>query len=514
MLIQQSSGATRLLAEIRKVGDFPALAHTVDVISSMTYSESTGSSALADTILHDYGLTQKLLRMVNTLGYRQYGEVTTVTRAVLLMGFERIRNIATSLILFEHFRHHARTKPLVDLLNKAFFSGVLCRNIAQTTGYADGEEAFLTGLYHRIGQVLTAFYLPKDYASIQAVPVSERSRRTVEVLGSNYEMLGATIARELHLPEVLQESLSSVSPNSQRRLMMRGERLSCLATLSNEMTDVIAAPGKLETRRQELDQLVAGYGAHITLPENLDDLLKAAATEARTSATTFKLHLAGTPLMARLGHFASGQLDAGEDGAAESASGDLIPEEEDPEPVVQLSPEVIVTQGLHEVTALLVGDYSFDDVLRVVLETIYRALGVGRTRVLFLLKDPSKPILRFRFGFGHTPADATAFEEVVLAGTTDFLSQSVVLDKDIIVRNARIPSVAQALPPWLLKKGVLDRYLLLLPLTIERRAIGLFYIDGEKAAGSILSPSIINYLKLLRGQVVLAIKRKRSSAQS
>ncbi|MEI8257017.1 MAG: hypothetical protein WCJ30_15190, partial [Deltaproteobacteria bacterium] len=45
-----------------------------------TVTESTSAVVLADMILHDYGLTQKLLRMVNTLGYSQYGEVTTVTR--------------------------------------------------------------------------------------------------------------------------------------------------------------------------------------------------------------------------------------------------------------------------------------------------------------------------------------------------------------------------------------------------------------------------------------------------
>ena len=50
--------------------------------------------------------------------------------------------------------------------------------------------------------------------------------------------------------------------------------------------------------------------------------------------------------------------------------------------------------------------------------------------------------------------------------------------------------------------------MILLPLTVEERSVGLFYIDGEKHTGALLTPHIINYLKLLRGQVVLAIKRR------
>src|SRR5665647_3256442 len=72
----------RLLAAIRKSGEFPAMAKTVGLISSLTSSEATSSGALADTILQDYGLTQKVLRLVNTVAYAQYDEITTVTRAV------------------------------------------------------------------------------------------------------------------------------------------------------------------------------------------------------------------------------------------------------------------------------------------------------------------------------------------------------------------------------------------------------------------------------------------------
>jgi eukaryotic-like serine/threonine-protein kinase len=104
-----SSAAVELiLARLRQSRDFPAMAKTVESISALTSSEETSISALADTVLQDYGLAQKLLRFVNTAAYAQHGQVTTVSRAVLLMGFDRVRTVATGLMLFEHLQ--ARTR--------------------------------------------------------------------------------------------------------------------------------------------------------------------------------------------------------------------------------------------------------------------------------------------------------------------------------------------------------------------------------------------------------------------
>ena len=184
----------RLLAAIRKDGDFPAMAKTVELIGSLTSSEETSSATLADTILQDYGLTQKMLRLVNTVAYAQRDEITTITRAVMLMGFEQIRSIATGLLLFEHIRKQARTGPLVDALNMSFFSAVLGRNIADNSGAANSEEAFICALYHRLGRLLVAFYLPEDFAVIQSPESGKPDLEAREVLDLTFQEMGLAVA--------------------------------------------------------------------------------------------------------------------------------------------------------------------------------------------------------------------------------------------------------------------------------------------------------------------------------
>ena len=50
--------------------------------------------------------------------------------------------------------------------------------------------------------------------------------------------------------------------------------------------------------------------------------------------------------------------------------------------------------------------------------------------------------------------------------------------------------------------------MVLLPLVVDQRTVGLFYVDGDKAGLAALTPAVLNYLKVLRGQAVLAIRQK------
>jgi eukaryotic-like serine/threonine-protein kinase len=518
-MTEKPQSVARLLAAIRKSGEFPAMAKTVGLISSLTSSEATSSGSLADTILQDYGLTQKVLRLVNTVAFAQYDEVTTITRAVLLMGFERIRSVATSLILFEHLQKQARTGPLVDALNMSFYSAILGRNIADNSGVADTEEAFICALFHRLGRLLVAFYLPEDYEAIRSVEENQQDAKAREVLGLTFQEMGMAVAAELGLPEKLSDSMIRVPGSDSRRTLTPNERLGCLATLSNDITDVLAVPNDPGKKKAEIDRLLGSYKGQITLSGKVkvEDLIAKSLKELKESSSTFKLDLPGSRFVSGIGEWrvativSAGATAAGL--AAASSAGALVSAEgagEAESPAAEL-PETILTKGLHEITSLLVGEYTLDDVLKVALETIYRALGPGRTRVFFLLKDPSAAVARFRFGFGHTTAEMRPWFEVPIRGAEDLISLSFTQQKDIVVKDLTASEIVRALPDWFTERGVPDRYMVLLPLVVDQRTVGLFYVDGDPSGLAGLTPAVQNYLKVLRGQAVLAIRQKASA---
>ena len=62
-------------------------------------------------------------------------------------------------------------------------------------------------------------------------------------------------------------------------------------------------------------------------------------------------------------------------------------------------PHAVLTAGIQDITNTLVSDYQLNDVLRIILETMYR--GMGFTRVLLCVRDPKQNSMNARFGFGE-----------------------------------------------------------------------------------------------------------------
>lgn len=486
------------------------MANTVGQISALTSSEETSASVLAETVLQDYGLAQKLLRLVNTVAFGQRGQVTTISRAVLLLGFERVRSVATGLILFEHLQAQARTADMVDTLNMSFYSAILGRTIAHGTNFADPEEAFISALFHNLGRMLVAMYLPDELALIKATD-GDRDAAVVSVLGQSYTALGIAVAESLNLPHKLADSMMHIPGSRAHLSMTETERLACLATLANGITDALAAPTSAKQKRAAIDRLIRSYGVHFSaIDTKVDSFITDAVTELQQHSRTFNLDLPGSEFLHGLGEWRIDSLVSqnGADGvAAASAAGGLL-DVADSNVDANEAPETVMTRGLHEITNLLVSEFTLDDVLRVILETIYRALGVGKTRTFFLLKDPSAPIARFRFGLGQSAADLRAWNEIPLGGVDDVFSLVMRQHKDIVIKDVSSGDVSGLLPQWYRQRLVPGRFVVLLPLVVEQRAIGFFYVDGDGANVGVLTPALLNYLKVLRGQAVVAIRHK------
>jgi len=497
-----------ILARLRESGDFPAMAKTVGSVSALTSSEDTSISALADTVLQDYGLAQKLLRLVNTLAYAQHGQVTTVSRAVLLMGFDRVRTVALGLMLFEKLQGEAKTPALLDALNMSFYSAILGRSIADQTRLADKEETFLTALFHNLGRTLVALYLPAESKAIQADGAQHQDFAVLKVLGMSYSSIGVSVARALNLPEKLLQSMNRVTGAQAHASMTDEEKLGALATLSNGIADALATSAAPKMKKLAIDRLVKSYGGQFKALDSktMDALIAGAETELHEHSQAFKLNLEGSTFATGLSEFKADAIVSASVGhiSSVSAAGGLVDVGAADLPAEDV-PETVLTQGLHEVTSLLVTEFTLDDVLRVILETIYRALGVSRTRAFFLLKDATLPKARFRFGMGQSPADMRTWMEVPLKGTHDLFVLAMNQARDLVIKDLRSAELEPLIPDWYRPTTQERRYAVLLPLVVNQKSVGLFYVDGDDAGARLLTPTVLNNLKVLRSQAVLAI---------
>jgi hypothetical protein len=423
------------------------------------------------------------------------------------------------LMLFERLQAEAKTPALLDALNMSFYSAILGRGIAEQTGLADKEETFITALFHNLGRTLVALYLPAESKAIRAETDQQQDAAVLKVLGMSYSSIGVAVARALNLPERLLQSMNRITGSQSHASMTDEEKLGALATLSNGVADALATSASPKLKKQAIDRLVKSYGAQFGALDSktMDTLIAGAETELHEHSKMFKLPLEGSSFAAGLSEFKSDAVVSAsvEKISSVSAAGGLVDVGMADLPTEEMPPEALLTQGLHEVTSLLVTEFTLDDVLRVILETIYRALGVARTRAFFMLKDAALPKARFRFGMGQSAADMRTWMEVPLKGTQDLFVLALNQARDLVIKDLRSAELDPLIPDWYRPTTLERRYAVLLPLVVNQRSVGLFYVDGDETGAPLLTPTVINNLKVLRSQAVLAIHQStlRSAAR-
>ena len=76
------------------VGDLPTLPVVFQELFSRMQDPDTQVSELAEIIAKDQALTTKILKLVNSAFYGQAAQITTISRAVIIMGFQAVRSAA------------------------------------------------------------------------------------------------------------------------------------------------------------------------------------------------------------------------------------------------------------------------------------------------------------------------------------------------------------------------------------------------------------------------------------
>jgi len=521
----QQSTLDFLLRRMRHKSDFPALSDSVSSINKLTDSDKESITKLSDTILKDFSLTNKILRLVNSAFYRQAGggSISTVSRAVIVLGFDAIRNIAVTVLLFEHLQNKGNANLLKEAFLRANLSGLLARDISKTLLPRDAEEAFICALFQGLGRLLAQYYFPEEIEEVRKLMqqgnlVEEAAVR--QVLGISFEELGIGIARTWGFPATIINSMRRIPPGTVAKPNTREESLRVAAGMSNELCGVIADAAP-EERAKSMKKITDRYSRSLPIGgEQLQQTLKNAFTELTQVAAILRVNLKQSAFARQL------QAVSGEKGAAERAeieaadgydsdiastvlSDTLIggDHEAGEEAVAAATPEdahAILAAGIQDISNSLVENFSLHDVLQITLETMYRSMGFKR--VMFCLRDPRAGQMSGRFGFGPSTSEIVPNFRFPLGIAPDVFRVATTKGVDIIIENINDEKIKDRIPAWY-RKHVPAETFVLFPLMLKGAPVGLIYCDKDKAGEIVIPAKELSLLKTLRNQALLAIKQ-------
>jgi len=196
---------TELLRKrVERLEGLPTLPSVASTLVSLTQSPQTSATQVGELISQDQALTSRVLKLVNSAYYGFPKQITTVNHAVVILGFNRVKNIvlAASIFGLKGQRLPQRFNA-PGLWQHSLGAAVAARTAAREFGRGDSEEAFVCGLLHDVGKLVLAQVAPADYDRCLAgaeerdelILITER-----EILGADHAEVGSWLAEQWRLP--------------------------------------------------------------------------------------------------------------------------------------------------------------------------------------------------------------------------------------------------------------------------------------------------------------------------
>lgn len=204
-----------ILTEVKRLIDrLPGLSTTVIKVLETCNNLDASANDLTRVISLDPILTGQVLTLVNSAYYGLPQTISSVTRAVVLLGLNTVKQLALSLAIIDNF-YHRRSFPAFSADD--FWSHSLCvaaaaKSLAEATGapLSDHQEYFVAGLLHDLGKIPLHKCAPIEGAETVRLacekgwplPAAETA-----VLGFDHGVVGKMIAQKWRLSPCVSDCL-------------------------------------------------------------------------------------------------------------------------------------------------------------------------------------------------------------------------------------------------------------------------------------------------------------------
>jgi putative nucleotidyltransferase with HDIG domain len=211
---KMNANAKNIAARFTKAMTFPAVVFQLD---DMLNDGVSSISDVARLISGDPSLTATLLRFANNALYGFSGEVSTVDRAISLIGMREIRDLVLAVSVRKAFDKF----PNDIIIMVDFWRHSLCcalaserlTEVVRQSRQSQRAVLFTAGLIHDIGKLAMVSQIPDACEDVRlraqsrddAVDIFQLER---ELIGFDHCEVGAEIAKAWHFPEILQDTIS------------------------------------------------------------------------------------------------------------------------------------------------------------------------------------------------------------------------------------------------------------------------------------------------------------------
>lgn len=522
------SARDRLLLRISENTDLPSLGSSVSRVVELASSDDEAVRDLAYFVLSDVALTQKILRIANTVVYRSHSgtPTTTISKAIFRLGFDTVKTSALAMLLVDGMSGSRALSVRAELAH-ALSASVIGRELARRSHFKDAEEAAIAALFKNMGRLLVASHDHTLYSEIAALIEAGShtpTQASMQVLGCSFDLLAESVLQEWQIPDTIVKALHPLPQGVLRPAKTRQEWMQQVAAFSMAAATLIS---RMNGKGQDAASkaLLMRFGAALNLDqERLIQLL--ATVEQETRALTDQANLthprADSDFGVRDAHTDAGR-EEGEDTAMAEAAEMGLPSEllmtiiEDSDALQAnahhpsgkpMNARAQLMSGVQDVTEMMASRRcKVNDLIMLALETIYHSMGFRFATIC--LKDIKLNQFRARVSLGENNVARQAGFAFPAASSRDLFHLAIENDADLMISDAWTPKIRDLIPAWHRVLLPDARSFIVLPLVVQKKPFGFFYADRVQPAPEGVPSDEAALIRTLKGQVLAALNNSR-----
>ncbi len=236
LTIDYSKRRERTELILKKVNTLSPIPKVLSEVLELLNDQYTSPHILAKAISKDQGVVLKLLTIANSPFYGLSKRVASIEFAIMILGYDEIRNIVSALSLMESMKN--KSDQYLDQKNfwmHSYITATIAKKVAMDLGLEKSGEAFLAGLLHDLGISVLHRFMHSDFVNIsdliaKGVPFLEAE---VQVLGMDHQAVGEMLLKNWNIPEII---CGIVSHHHAPNLSAHSPVLSSVVHLADYMT--------------------------------------------------------------------------------------------------------------------------------------------------------------------------------------------------------------------------------------------------------------------------------------
>lgn len=448
----------KIVDGVRNSERLPGVTFSVNRVVDISSGDRQAIRNLADAILGDVSISTRVLKIASSAMYARGREIDTISKAILLLGFDTVRSLALSLFLLDRMKEPTQQRVLQAEIALMLAAVNIARSLSEYARF-DPEKSLIKTFLRHTGRLVSVLYATTEYLEVRRLMADENLTEAVaatQVLGARFEDIAETAIGEWGLPERYRHIPKSADALSGGDL---------IAFAGSQMADVLGRTGTLQS--EEMDALVKEHAKGLGIePDKINEAIALGREQFRKLLDPLGLPdvTAGDSAAILARAVAAGRKEVKTKASAERFDTGR-----------PMNCRDVLNAGLAQLRKAIDDDERAEVLYRLVVDVMHEAMGFQRT--MLVGRDETRGEYRIRAASGRDAHELLrTFAAPIDGDPTTVFQASLARDASLHIDDAASPRIAPRLPNWFgqLKDA---KSFLLLPVVITRKPYGWIYGD-------------------------------------